>query len=122
MRQIPLVGLLGLLLSIPLLAAQAPVIGPTDAVGFDYLDADMAITTRFESSYDNGPWASVQIPTTVPLGKTYKVIPPYTSGSHTVLFRACNSAGCGSASVPFAFVYAATSPTVAPGNIRKVPR
>ena len=84
--------------------------------------------TRFEANYDDVAWSSVQIPASVVLpdtllgAKTYKLLPPFTSGTHTVLVRACNGVGCGSASLPFVFMSVGTSPTVAPGHVRPVPR
>jgi len=115
---------------LPNLVAQTPApIGPTDAIGFDYSDANMTnfAVLGFEAQYDGGPWASLGIPASVVLpdtpagSKTYKAISPFASGTHSVQFRSCNAAGCGSASVPFAFAHV-NSPTVAPGNVRKVPR
>jgi hypothetical protein len=90
-----------------LLLFQAVTIGPTDAIGFDYATAEMTTyaVSRFEVSWDNSAYASLGIPATVagaPAGfSTYKVIPPFTSGQHTVVFRACNALGCGGSSTPF---------------------
>lgn len=91
-----------------LLLWQAVTIGPTDAIGFDYATAEMTTyaVTRFEVSWDTSAFASLGIPPLVSAGapvgfQTYKVIPPFTSGQHTVVFRACNALGCGGGSTPF---------------------
>jgi hypothetical protein len=113
----------------PLVAQQPIPLSPSDAIGFDYTDANLTAyqVSGFEASYDSGPWVSLGIPTGVilpdtPAGsRTYKAIPPFTSGTHTVVFRACNGAGCGVPSSPFAFEHV-SSPGASPGNVRKVPR
>jgi len=110
-------------------SAQAgPTIGPNDALGFDYLDTDMstAQVNNFQVQWDGGPWVNLGVPVSVILAdtatgaKTYKVIPSFTSGSHTMTIHACNSAGCGVASSPFPFVVG-VAPN-GPTNVRKIPR
>lgn len=110
-----------------LLCAQAPVIGPTDALAFDYPDQDYTESQvdRFEAAYDGSAFAALAAPKyqTVNGVSSYKFIPPQTAGTHTVALRACNPIGCGAASSPFVFALATTSPpTAVPGNVRKVIR
>jgi len=125
-----LVMLLALLLaSVVILRAQSVTIGPLEAIGFDYLDADLTTyqVNSFQAQWDNGAWVSLGIPTSVIVGdtqsgaKTYKVIPTFTSGNHTVAFRACNSAGCGAASAGFPFGVL-SGPGSVPSNLRKILR
>jgi len=106
--------------------AQAPVVGPSDAIGFDYVDASLSEyqVDRFEASYDGGTWATLGIPPVAFSANgvsTYRVIPPQSTGTHTVAFRACNAVGCSNSSGPFAFAVLG-APSVAPGNVRKIPR
>jgi hypothetical protein len=127
LRQLALV--LVLLVLAPVASAmQSVVIGPTDAIGFNYSDADLQAyaVTRFEASWDGQAFAAIQPVTAIlpdtPVGfTTYKNIPPFSSGNHTVVFRACRLEGCGGGSVPFAFAYPVVNPTV-PTNVRRVPR
>lgn len=108
---------------------QAPVvIGPTDAIGFDYSDAlfTSEAITRFEAQYDVGQWTSLGMPTKTPSTvagfSTYKVIPPQTTGTHTVVFRSCNVIGCNPVgNPPFAFILGSV-PAGVPTNLRKIPR
>ena len=110
-------------------SAQAgPTIGPADALGFDYLDTDLTTSqvNNFQVQWDSGPWVNLGIPPnavygdTVAGGKTYKVIPSFTSGSHTMAIHACNTAGCGVASAPFPFVVGVVPNP--PTNVRKIAR
>jgi hypothetical protein len=128
LRRLALV--LALLVLAPVASAQQPVpLSPADAIGFDYTDANLTAyqVSGFEVAYDGGAWQSLGIPVSVILpdtvagGRTYKAIPPFVSGTHTVVFRACNGAGCGGPSLPFAFE-CVNSPGTSPGNVRKVPR
>jgi hypothetical protein len=112
----------------PVVLQTQVIIGPNDAIGFDYTDADLQTyaVIRFEASWDGQPYATVQPVTAVlpdtPVGSmTYKNIPPFSSGNHTVVFRACRLEGCGGGSVPFAFAYPVVNPTV-PMRVRRVPR
>jgi len=115
-----------LALSTSIAFAQAPVIGPNDAIGFDYRDVEFAeyVVTRFEASYDSGPWNSINVP---PIAivvngvSTYRVIPPQPTGTHTVVFRACNAVGCSTSTAPFDFAVLG-APATAPGNVRRIPR
>ena len=105
---------------------QPVVIGPTEAIGFDYIDAEFQSSqvARFEASYDGGNWSTLGIPPIAAViggVTTYRVIPPQPSGTHTVVFRACNAAGCGGGSSPFAFEPLG-APTTSPSNVRKIPR
>lgn len=108
----------------------APTIGPSDALGFDYLNADMTTysVTRFEVAWDGGAWVALGIPTartladTSPGASTYPVVPPFTNGNHTFSVRAVNIAGAGGASIPFAFVAVGSVPTGVPANVRKIIR
>jgi hypothetical protein len=118
-----------LLMAVPVLAQQPTPLGPNDAIGFDYVDANMTAyqVTGFEASWDTGVWVSLGIPASTilsdtPAGsRTYRVLSPFATGTHTVVFRACNGAGCGGGSVPFAYAHV-NSPSAAPGNVRRVPR
>jgi hypothetical protein len=129
MRLIRLLLVLSVVLIAPIHAQQPVALSPADALGFDYRDVDLSgyAVSGFEVNFDNGPWqplgipASVILPDTIPGGRTYKVLSPFVSGTHTVAFRACNSAGCGGPSVPFAYEHV-NSPSASPGNVRKVPR
>ena len=105
---------------------QAPVIGPQDAIGFDYPDADVSgyQVTHFENQYDGGAWTSISMPPVAAQGNgvsTYRVIPTTQTGTHNIAFRACNAVGCGGSSSPFAFAVLG-APSNAPGNVRKIPR
>jgi hypothetical protein len=112
------------------LTAQNPILTPTDALAFDYPDADFTASqvTRFEAQWDGGAWGALPMTTfrdaSTPAGfSSYKVIPPFSNGTHAVSYRACNSVGCGGGSVPFGFAFAvAETPKAVPGNVRKVPR
>jgi hypothetical protein len=92
-----------------LVAAQVTTVGPNDAIGWDYLDADMTIydVSRFEASWDDSEWTTLGIPPSIidaetqSGARTYKATPSFTGGNHTVSFRACNAAGPGGASSPF---------------------
>ena len=100
--------------------AQAPIVGPEDAIGFDYADADLSgfQVTHFENSYDEGAWLTIGIPPVAAAANgltTYRVAPTPTQGTHTISFRACNAVGCSAPSVPFAFAPAAVpEPAVPP--------
>ena len=107
--------------------AQAPILNPDEAIAFDYLDAEYTASSvlRFEVQWDNNAWALATTEPRVltPGTTTYVVIPPFTNGTHTVAFRACNITGCGGSSAPFLFAYAASSvPTAVPSNIRVIKR
>lgn len=116
-------------LTLPL-SAQAPTVTSSQAIGFDYLDADMTAfsVTRFDVQWDNGAWVSIGIPApvkqadTLAGASTYKVTPPFTTGNHSVSYRAVNEAGAGAASSPFAFASLASSPAGVPTNVRVVPK
>lgn len=121
------VVVLGLVLRV---SAQTPVIGPNDAIGFDYLNTDLATyqVNSFQAQWDgSATWSNLGMPTTVVLAdtaagsQTYKVIPTFTSGNHSVAFRACNATGCGGASAAFPFI-SGSVPNVVPANLRKIPR
>ena len=107
-------------------AQSAPVIGPSDAIGFDYVDADydLYLVSGFEAAYDGGAYQPVAAPKFQSVNgvSSYKFIPAPTTGQHIVSIRACNAIGCGAGSAPFAFAALASSPTTAPVNLRKVPR
>jgi hypothetical protein len=112
-----------------LLALPAAAQSPTVAVVFDYSNADFITYSvdHFEAQWDTEPWLPLDVtgevlPDTLPESLSYRVVPPFTSGTHTVAFRACNlAAGCGGASVPFGFEYVPVAP-LTPLNIRRVPR
>src|SRR4030095_5037077 len=112
------------------LTAQSVIIGRTEAFAFDYLTADAVLyqLDHFEAQWDGqawialGPIAGIVLPDTLPEALSYRVVPPFTVGTHTVALRACSlAAGCGGASSPFDFAYAVVPP-LPPGNLRKVPR
>lgn len=107
-------------------SAQAPIIGPTDAIAFDYSDQDYFdyAVQRFEAAYDGGAFTFLQASQyqTVSGVSSYKFVPPQTSGTHSVVLRACNTGGCGVGSSPFAFALPTSSSPSAPANLRKVPR
>jgi hypothetical protein len=97
-----------------ILAPPAPalqgsaIIGPTEAIAFDYRDADLATyaVVRFEASWDGQPFDVVTVdaiilPDTLPGYTTYRSVPPFASGTHTVSFRACRVEECGGGSEPF---------------------
>jgi hypothetical protein len=127
MRRLILIALV--VMSVPVLAQQPAPLGPNDAIGFDYSDANMTTyqVTGFEASFDSGPYQALGIPTPVVFAdtlaghRTYRVLSPFANGTHTVVFRACNGAGCGVPSVPFAYEHV-SSPSASPGNVRRVPR
>jgi hypothetical protein len=109
---------------------QAPVtFFAGDQVAFDYIRTDFTsyAVTRFEVSWDGGAWSTIGIPApfvdtqTQAGADSYSALPPFTQSTHSVVVRACNAVGCGLASSPFAFAYA-SSPTGAPGNLRRRPR
>lgn len=113
-RSFLLAVLLGVLLGVVALRAeialraQVAQIGPDEAIGFDYevTEFHAVQVTHFEGQWDGGGWVNLGIPEIVsegaPVGwNTYRVVPPFTSGQHVVLFRACNALGCGATSDPF---------------------
>lgn len=120
----------GILSGAMLVRAQVTQIGPTDAIGFDYLTADLTSfsVSGFSVQWDAGVWTSIGIPAAAALpdtivgGATYKVIPSFTTGNHTFSVRACNLAGCSAGTSPFAFTSVSGSPTGMPSNVRKVIR
>ena len=105
------------------LDAQAPILSPGDSIGWDYLDADVATyqVNRFEAQYDAGAWAAVGMVTVASANgvTTYKTTPTVNNGTHSILVRACNVSGCGTASNPFAFAVL-SAPTSAPSNLRVI--
>ncbi len=97
-------------------AAQAPLIGPSDAIGVDYPEAWFVkdAIDRFEVQYDAEDWRSLGIPpvyTAMDGVTTYAVVPATPTGSHTVSFRACNAEACSTSTSPFAFVIPGEGPT-----------
>lgn len=114
-------------------SAQTPILGPTDALSFDYYDADFSTyaVTGFQASWDSGVWAAITTTAftdaqTLVGATSFQVIPPFKNGQHTMSVRACNAQGCGGGSIPFAFMYAVVEvlpvPGAVPVNLRKVPR
>jgi hypothetical protein len=91
-------------------AAQAPILGPSDAFGVDYPDERFTedAIDRFEVQYDDGQWTSVGIPpvyAAVNGVTTYTVMPTMPpTGNHTVSFRVCNAGACSTSTSPFAFL------------------
>lgn len=112
------------------LTAQAPILTPLDALAFDYLDSDYTNyqVNGFQAQWDGGSWvalspASFRDAQTMNGATSYKVIPPFTNGSHSVSYRACNAVGCGGGSAPFPFAFAVVeAPLTVPGNVRVVRR
>ncbi len=121
-----------LLLLLPSAVAAQVILTPTDALSFDYDNAvyQEYSVTGFQVQYDGaGAWQSLTVQTFTDTGTlaghtSYRFIPPYTNGNHTVSLKACNVFGCSvQGSAPFGFGYAVSSaPTALPVNIRKVPR
>jgi hypothetical protein len=116
-----------MLLAVGQMDAQAPTLGPNDAISFDYMDADVATyqVTSFQAQWDGGAWVALTSTAFKDAGTTvgatsHKFLTPFTNGTHTVSVRACNSVGCGGGSSPFAFAVLVVSPTAAPSNLRKV--
>lgn len=125
--RILITSLVFLLCMTPIVVAQStPIIGPTDALAFDYPNTDFEtyVVERFEVSYDSGAFSLLAAPKYQDTGgvSSYKFIPAPTSGTHTASIRACNAIGCGPGSSPFAFAVLVNSPASAPGNLRKVTR
>lgn len=124
MRKLLFLGL-ALAVSIVTLHAQGQVLGPNEAVGWDYADIDVSTyqVNRFEAAYDGGAFATVGMVVSVQSAgiTTYKTTPTQQNGTHTVAIRACNVAGCGPASSPFGFVVLSAPPN-APVNLHIVPR
>jgi hypothetical protein len=118
-----------LLVAVARMDAQVPTFGPNDAISFDYLDADFSTyqVTGFQASWDgSATWVAIGVTSfrdslTRAGGTSYKFIPPFTSGQHTVSVRACNAQGCGGGSSPFVFTYGSV-PSAVPVNLRKVAR
>jgi hypothetical protein len=111
-----------------LMLLQTPIVGATDAIAFDYLDVDRDTyqVIRFEASWDDQAFlevttTAVVLPDTIPGATTYRVIPPFVAGAHTVTFRACRLEGCGAPSIPFPFAFAVAVPPP-PAHLRTVPR
>jgi Ricin-type beta-trefoil lectin domain len=105
--------------------AQAPILGPSDAIGVDYANAWFAeyAIDRFEVQYDDGEWTSVGLPVYAAGNDvtTYTVNPTMQTGSHAVSFRVCNAAACSTPTSPFAFVVSRQRPTaVGPAPVRLV--
>ncbi len=119
--------MIAFLLALVLSPMQPPVVLlPTEAFAFEFPDAAFANEgiDRFEVRYDSGGFISLGVPTKVSTTagvSKYKLIPPQTSGTHIFELRACNPAGCGPASAPFAFA-PLSNPTTGIGAITKVPR
>jgi hypothetical protein len=98
----------------PVLATTAsmqapPVATAGQSIGWDYTDADVAAggVVRFELQVDGGTWSNVGMTKVAGSTLTYSTpIPALTTGEHTVSVRACNTALCGDASTPLAFVLA----------------
>ena len=101
-------------------AAQAPILGLSDAFGVDYPEAsfiEQAIN-RFEVQYDGRQWTSVGIPPVyaeVNGVATYAVQATMPPGNHTVSFRVCNAGGCSISTSPFAFFVEGNPPGVFTG-------
>jgi hypothetical protein len=105
---------------------QTVTIGSTEAIAFDYNDADLSTfqVVRFEAAWDNQAYVAltptaIVLADTLPGSTTYKVVPPFTNGTHTVTFRACSSEVCGVASDPFPFAYVVAVPT-SPSHVRSI--
>lgn len=88
-----------------------PVLGQTDAIGFDYRDSDFQLfqVTRFENQYNGGPWVLISPPVYSQINgfTTYFVRPQdvVPAGTYTIAFRACNIEGCSPGTAPFGFVW-----------------
>lgn len=114
--------------TVTLYAQASEIIGPTDAIGFDYVDVDYqnSQVNRFEASYDGAPFTGLNAAVYQNANgvTTYRFVPPQTNGTHTVAVRACNSIECGAATSPFGFAFPVVNPPTpnAPTNLRKVPR
>lgn len=102
-----------------------------DALAFDYDNAVFSqyAVTEFQVQWDSaGSWTTLSTQSFTDSSTTaghtsYKFVPPFTNGNHSVSIRACNVYACGTGSAPFSFGYAVNSaPTASPTNFRKVPR
>lgn len=104
------------MISALVVALLAQVVTPTailtDAIGVDYVDANIVSggVTRFERQFDGGAWASVGMPTkfsdalTTTGASTYRIaFPTLTAGNHTVAIRACNASQCSDPTPIFSF-------------------
>jgi len=103
------------------------VLTSSDAVGFDYLDADLATyaVRGFEAQWDGAAYTALTVtgavlPDTPSGAQTYRLVPPFPNGRHTVAVRACNARGA-SGAASWAFAVAPEMPP-APSGLRKVPR
>jgi hypothetical protein len=93
--------LLVLLAPATLRAQAAPaLLLPGQALGFDYADADLATyrVTGFQVSWDGQAydWAIltfVHLADTPPGSTTFRMPPPFTTGTHTAQVRTCNADG-----------------------------
>jgi hypothetical protein len=106
---------------------ELPVIEPTDAIGFDYPNLAVDEIMRFEVSWDGQPFellemSMVELPDTEEDCTTYKVVPPFTSGTHVVAFRAFDGTSYSTPSLMYQFMVEDSSDLSAPRNVRKVPR
>ncbi len=98
---------------------QVPAVTQNNSPALDYLTVNLTTwaVTRFEIQFDTGAFVSIGLPTPTDDTKTGIGAHTYagaklgtyglTVGSHTFAARACNAAGCGTASSPpFSFSYA----------------
>lgn len=109
MRRLILIGLF--LLSSVILSAQTAT--PGQSLAWNHPTADAELVTRFEVNYDGGAYTDVGRTAHPTLADTfYAPIPALTTGSHTVVVRACNSNGCSDDSGVFVFSMVAGTPTV----------
>ena len=96
-----------------------------EAIAFDYTEADLATyqVSHFEGAWDSGAFQPLTAETTTlpdtPDGSlSYRVVPPFTAGAHTLRVKACNAGGCGEPTAPLAFQV--TVAPVPPDHLRPV--
>ena len=90
---------------------------PGQSLAWSHPTAAAELVTRFETNYDGAGYVSAGLVAHPTLADTfYAPIPALVTGSHSVVVRACNVAGCSADSTPFAFSMVAGVPTIISGG------